>query len=90
MSGGSYDYLFAAGGDDLVGRDHDLERMADRLAGLGYAEDAARETVELLQRCRQFATYAEVCALLSLVIVLLVEIGQELRRIRRLLAGGRR
>ena len=46
MSGGSYDYLFAAGGAGLVGRDHDLERMADRLAGLGYAEAAARESAQ--------------------------------------------
>lgn len=51
MSGGSYDYLCYKGPDELVGNTHNqenLERMAARLAGLGYAKDAACETEELL------------------------------------------
>ncbi len=56
MSGGSYDYLCHKGVDELIGSSHDqanLEAMAMRLVGLGYAEDAARETEELLLILRQ-------------------------------------
>jgi len=62
MSGGSYNYL-CYGSDDLaelLGKESDLRDMADRLAGLGYAEDAARETEELLTMLRQWKTRAEV------------------------------
>ncbi|GAA1888313.1 hypothetical protein GCM10009837_07700 [Streptomyces durmitorensis] len=61
MSGGSYNYLFAAADlEDLVSRRWDLEEMASRLAGLGYAQDAARETEELLVLYRQWETRASV------------------------------
>jgi hypothetical protein len=61
MSGGSYNYLFAAQDlEDLQARRHDLEEMANRLAGLGYAQDAARETEELLVLFRQWETRAAV------------------------------
>ena len=63
MSGGSYNYLGTICGDDLaelLGKESDLRSMADRLAGLGYAEDAARETEELLVMLRQWRTRAEV------------------------------
>lgn len=54
MSGGSYDYLFAKDCDlGLLDAEHHIQRMAERLAGLGYAEDAARETEELLLLIRQ-------------------------------------
>lgn len=61
MSGGSYNYLFTARDlEDLHNRRHDLEEMATRLAGLGYAQDAARETEELLVLFRQWETRAAV------------------------------
>ncbi|MEU2780543.1 hypothetical protein [Streptomyces sp. NPDC007110] len=61
MSGGSYSYLHTAVDlEDLQARRHDLEDMASRLAALGYAQDAARETEELLVLFRQWQTRAEV------------------------------
>lgn len=63
MSGGSYNYLGLICYDDLaelLGKESDLRDMADRLAGLGYAQDAARETEELLTMLRQWRTRAEV------------------------------
>lgn len=63
MSGGSYNYLGLVYGDDLaelLGKEADLRAMADRLAGLGYATDAARETEELLIMLRQWKVRAEV------------------------------
>jgi|SRR6187402_151479 len=60
MSGGSYNYLHGADADDLLsGKSADLARMAERLAGLDYAEDAARETEELILIVRQFRIRAE-------------------------------
>lgn len=55
MSGGSYDYLCHKESGELFeySNEANLERMAQRLAGLGYAEDAARETEELLLLVRQ-------------------------------------
>jgi hypothetical protein len=61
MSGGSYNYLCHT--YDLAGlldRHADLEEMSERLAGLGYAQDAARETEELLVQLRQWRNRAEV------------------------------
>ncbi len=63
MSGGSYNYLGLICYDDLpelLSKESDLRDMADRLAGLGYAEDAARETEELLVMLRQWKIRAEV------------------------------
>jgi len=62
MSGGSYNYLASMYDDlaDLLGKETDLQDMADRLAGLGWAEDAARETEELLVMLRQWKIRAEV------------------------------
>lgn len=61
MSGGSYNYLYTAQDlEDLRSRRYDLEEMAARLAGLGYAQDAARETEELLLLYRQWETRASV------------------------------
>jgi hypothetical protein len=50
MSGGAYDYLCNKDAEDAFDDtvQQNLRRMADRLAGLGYAEDAARETEELI------------------------------------------
>lgn len=54
MSGGSYNYLCYKGPSELLDSGHaDLESMALRLAGLGYATDAARETEKLLLILRQ-------------------------------------
>ncbi|MET7687962.1 hypothetical protein ABZT06_08275 [Streptomyces sp. NPDC005483] len=59
MSGGSYNYLcYMQDLEDLQSHRHDLEEMASRLAGLGYAQDAARETEELLLLLRQWETRA--------------------------------
>lgn len=61
MSGGSYNYLFSAQDlEDLNSQRYNLEEMASRLAGLGYAQDAARETEELLLLLRQWETRATV------------------------------
>jgi len=54
MSGGSYDYICHADLDSLLHKQEQVQRMADRLAQLGYAEDAAKETQELLLTLRQF------------------------------------
>jgi hypothetical protein len=53
MSGGSYHYLCHKDGHEIVDIPVSLSAMAERLAGLGYAEDAARETEELLLILRQ-------------------------------------
>jgi len=62
MSGGSWDYLYCKDVDELVQRDEMLQGMADRLAGLGYADDVARETQELVLILRQFKNHARVIA----------------------------
>jgi len=60
VSGGSYDYLcWTDQLNELLAKEHQLEAMADRLAGLGYAEDAARETQELLLQLRQWKIRAQ-------------------------------
>jgi len=53
MSGGSYAYLYAKPVNELVSWDREVESMVDRLAGLGYAEDAARESMEFLLELRR-------------------------------------
>lgn len=61
MSGGSYDYLYQVGDlDELLAKQLSLREMADRLAGLGYAPDAAAETEELLLLLRQWQVRADV------------------------------
>lgn len=63
MSGGRYDFLcYERDLDDLVNREHTLREMSDRLAALGYAEDAAKETEELLVLIRQWKVRTEVRA----------------------------
>lgn len=59
MSGGSYNYLCYKDIEDLFPWGGNLEQMADRLAGLGYAEDAAKETVALILRMRQFQVWGD-------------------------------
>lgn len=60
MSGGSYNYLcYVHEARDLVDRDGDLDDMSKRLAGLGYAPDAARETEDLLLLMRQWRNRVE-------------------------------
>jgi hypothetical protein len=60
VSGGSYDYLcWADDLDRLLEKQHHLEAMADRLAGLGYADDAAQETTDLLLTLRQWRIRAQ-------------------------------
>lgn len=60
MSGGSYEYLCHTWDlDDLLAKRGELERMSARLSGLGWAEDAARETEELLVMLRQWQIRAE-------------------------------
>lgn len=63
MSGGSYNYLCRKSIDEiLVGGRADLQEMADRLAKLGYADDAARETQNLMQDIRAFLNRTESAA----------------------------
>ena len=54
MSGGSYEYICFAEPDGLLEKKAEIQEMADRLAGLGYAQDAAKETMILLLTVRQF------------------------------------
>lgn len=55
MSGGSYNYLFSKSPSLILETcQSELQEMADRLAGLGYAKDAAYETQALLLQLRQF------------------------------------
>jgi len=54
MSGGSYDYLYSKDVEDLLHSQETIQNMADRLAGLGYASDAAKETEIILLTLRQF------------------------------------
>lgn len=54
MSGGSYDYLCYKDAADLFIYENQLQSMSDRLARLGYAEDAAKETEEVILILRQF------------------------------------
>ena len=54
MSGGSYNYLCHVSADELMVKQNDIQDMADRLAGLGYADDAAKETQFLLLAVRQY------------------------------------
>lgn len=61
MSGGSFNYLCHTFDlDDLIDKRGSLEAMATELAGLGYAQDAARETEELLVMLRQWEVRATV------------------------------
>ncbi|MFD3815026.1 hypothetical protein ACFWRZ_08160 [Streptomyces rubiginosohelvolus] len=61
MSGGSYNYLcYVSDLEDINGKRHTLREMADRLAGLGYAQDAAAETEELLVMLQQWEIRAQV------------------------------
>jgi hypothetical protein len=61
MSGGNYNYLcWAQDLEEINGKRHALRTMADRLAGLGYASDAAAETEELLVLLQQWETRAQV------------------------------
>jgi hypothetical protein len=53
MSGGSYNYLCYKDGHQILEAMGDLEAMSARLAGLGYANDAAAETEDLLVLMRQ-------------------------------------
>ena len=48
MSGGSYNYLCHKESSDLMNATGDIQAMADRLDELGWANDAALETKELL------------------------------------------
>lgn len=55
MSGGSYDYLFSKEAEDLFGYTgayENLERMTDRLVGLGYAADVAADALDLVAMIR--------------------------------------
>lgn len=61
MSGGSFNYLCHTWDlDGLMEKRGSLEEMASELAGLGYAQDAARETEELLVMLRQWEVRASV------------------------------
>jgi hypothetical protein len=59
MSGGSFNYLYAADLEDFINREGDLERMRDELIALGNAEDAVRETDEIILMLRQFRVLIE-------------------------------
>jgi len=54
MSGGSYDYICYKEPEDLLEYDSTIQEMADDLAKLGYANDAAADTQDLLLELRAF------------------------------------
>lgn len=59
MSGGSYEYLYTKDADDLVNSHHaELQRMIDRLIGLGY-DDVADELIQLQLSIRSYRLRAE-------------------------------
>jgi hypothetical protein len=58
MSGGSYNYLCGKDQGSIIDYQDELEKMSNRLAGLGYAVDAAKETEELILIIRQFLNRA--------------------------------
>jgi hypothetical protein len=60
MSGGTFDYLCYKSAGELLEADHELQSMADALAELGYAEDAARETQEILLTIRAMRNRVQV------------------------------
>lgn len=60
MSGGEYEYLYIQDAHTLMLKTHIIQAMADRLAELGYASDAARETQELLLTVRQYENRIDV------------------------------
>lgn len=60
MSGGSYDYLCFKDSDVLMNMQPKIQEMVDRLAGLGYAKDAAKETEDLLLTIRQYEVRIDV------------------------------
>lgn len=53
MSGGSYDYICHKDIDELINMESTIQDMADDLASLGYASDAAKETQSFLLSLRQ-------------------------------------
>lgn len=53
MSGGSYHYLCHKDFTEAVSAGEEIQRMADRLAALGYAEDAAKETMDIILEISQ-------------------------------------
>jgi hypothetical protein len=59
MSGGSYEYLCWKQPRELLAKQDAVQQMADRLAGLGYARDAAKETQAFLLTLRQFENRIE-------------------------------
>ncbi len=52
MSGGSFNYLCYKDGSELLDLEDDIDSMYHALKATGYAEDAAQETLELLQTIR--------------------------------------
>lgn len=60
MSGGSYNYLaIKANNQDLCLVPDDLQRMADRLAGLPYATKAATDTAKVIEHLKAAQSHAE-------------------------------
>jgi len=54
VSGGSYNYLHAKDTRELFDAVNDLQAARDRIAGLGYANEAAQAVTELLDSIREF------------------------------------
>jgi hypothetical protein len=55
MSGGSFSYLYGKEDiDELIQYEHEVQSMADELAKLGYADDVAQATEDLLFDLRIF------------------------------------
>lgn len=54
MSGGSYNYLCMKEVSELFSVEPEIESMAKRLQGLGYASDAARETTDIISQMRSY------------------------------------
>lgn len=54
MSGGYYEYLYSKDIENLMKMEEQLQQMADDLAMLGYASDAAKETEDFLLTIRAF------------------------------------
>jgi hypothetical protein len=60
VSGGSYNYLcYREDLEDLIGNKYDIESMRVTLSDLGYADEAAKETQELLDLMAQWDAKAQ-------------------------------
>jgi hypothetical protein len=60
VSGGSFNYLYSKDASEIHNAIGDLEAARDRLAGLGYAEEAAQAVTDILDTIQAFDAVIDV------------------------------